>query len=95
MAPWAVIPYMRAGPAALAEAIWGAAVAYHCTLVRAHGMTTLGSNLGEAVGRAEELEEMARHYFSLKAGRQRTLTTAEIQGLERTFPNCLTSPGKL
>lgn len=86
VAPLAVLPYFRPGSPALAETVELAAASHNTMLFRNHGMTCLGSNLNEAVDRAEELEETARLYFLLRGERVRHLTPDEIEELRRTFP---------
>jgi 3-dehydro-4-phosphotetronate decarboxylase len=85
VAPLAVLPYFRPGSVALAEAIEGAAAAHHSMLLRNHGLICAGSSLGEAVDRAEELEQTARLYFILRGEKVRHLTEGEVEELRKIF----------
>ncbi|HVF88330.1 MAG TPA: aldolase [Pyrinomonadaceae bacterium] len=85
VAPLVVLPYFRPGSPKLAEAVGEAAPRYNCMLLRNHGLICLGSNLNEAVDRAEELEETARLHFLLRGERVRHLTPDEIEELRQTF----------
>ena len=85
VAPLAVLPYFRPGSEELAHAVERAAPAHHCMLLRNHGTICAGSNLNEAVDRAEELEQTARLYFILRGEKVRHLTQEEIEELRKTF----------
>ena len=85
VAPLAVLPYFRPGSPKLAGAVAVAAVGHNCLLLRNHGLICLGSNLSEAVDRAEELEETARLYFLLRGERVRQLMPDEIAELRQAF----------
>jgi 3-dehydro-4-phosphotetronate decarboxylase len=85
VAPLAVLPYFRPGSEELAQAVERAAPSHHCMLLRNHGTICAGSNLCEAVDRAEELEQTARLYFILRGERVRHLTENEIEDLKKIF----------
>ena len=81
VAPLAVLPYFRPGSPALAEAVEGAASAHHSMLLRNHGLICAGSTLSEAADRAEELEQTARLYFTLRGEKTSALSPADVQDL--------------
>lgn len=85
VAPLAVLPYFRPGSPKLAGAVAGAAIRHNSMLLRNHGLICLGSDLSEAVDRAEELEETARLYFLLRGERVRYLSPDDIAELRQTF----------
>ena len=85
VAPLAVLPYFRPGSEELAQAVERAAPSHHCMLLSNHGTVCAGSNLNEAVDRAEELEQIARLYFILRGERVRHLTQDEVEELRKTF----------
>jgi ribulose-5-phosphate 4-epimerase/fuculose-1-phosphate aldolase len=85
VAPLAVLPYCRPGSAKLAEAVQQAALFHNCMLLRNHGIICSGSNLNEAVDRAEELEQTARLYFILRGEQVRLLGGDEVEELKRIF----------
>jgi len=82
VAPLAILPYFRPGSPQLASEVEAAATLHNSMLLRNHGLITIGSSLDEAVDRAEELEQTARLYFTLRAEKVRYLTTEEIAELE-------------
>jgi ribulose-5-phosphate 4-epimerase/fuculose-1-phosphate aldolase len=81
VAPLAVLPYFRPGSEELAQAVERAAPAHHCMLLRNHGTICAGSDLNEAMDRAEELEQTARLYFILRGEKVRHLTREEVEEL--------------
>ena len=85
VAPLAVVPYFRPGSAELARAIGAAAASHNSILLRNHGMVCLGRSMGEAVDRAEELEETAKLHFLLRGERVRLLTASERADIENVF----------
>ena len=85
VAPLAVLPYFRPGSEELAQAVERAAPSHHCMLLRNHGTVCAGSNLTEAVDRAEELEQTARLYFILRGEKVRHLTQDEVEELRKIF----------
>ena len=85
VAPLVVLPYFRPGSPKLAKSVGRAAPRYNSMLLRNHGLICLGSNLSEAVDRAEELEETARLYFLLRGERVRHLTPDEVVELRELF----------
>jgi ribulose-5-phosphate 4-epimerase/fuculose-1-phosphate aldolase len=82
VAPLAVIPYFRPGSAQLAAEVEAAATLHNSMLLRNHGLITIGSTLDEAVDRAEELEQTAQLYFTLRTEEVRYLTAEEIAELK-------------
>ena len=56
-------------------------------LLRNHGLICVGTTIDEAVDRAEELEQTARLYFTLRGERVRQLTGDEIEELRLLFAN--------
>ena len=85
VAPLAVLPYFRPGSEGLAAAVGEAAHAHNCMLLRNHGVVCAGSTLGEAVDRAEELEQTAHLHFILRGERTRLLTPEQVEELKRAF----------
>lgn len=85
VAPLAVVPYFRPGSEELAGAIGRAAARANCLLLRNHGLVTLGRTMGEAVDRAEELEETCKLYFLSRNETLRLLTAAQRDEIERVF----------
>lgn len=85
VAPLGVVPYFRPGSDELAEAIGKAAERHDSLLLRNHGLVCLGRSFGEAVDRAEELEETARLHFLLRGERVRRLTEEEQAEIRRVF----------
>ena len=85
VAPLAVLPYFRPGSEELAQAVERAAPWHHCMLLGNHGTICTGSNLSDAVDRAEELEQTARLYFILRGEKVRHLTQEEIEELRKIF----------
>ena len=85
VAPLAVLPYFRPGSEELAQAVEQAAPWHRCMLLGNHGTICTGSNLSEAVDRAEELEQTARLYFILRGEKVRELTRGEIEELRMIF----------
>jgi ribulose-5-phosphate 4-epimerase/fuculose-1-phosphate aldolase len=81
VAPLAVIPYLRPGSQALADAVEAAAPAHNCMLLRNHGVICAGASLSEAVDRTEELEQTARLYFILRDEKVSYLTSNDIADL--------------
>jgi ribulose-5-phosphate 4-epimerase/fuculose-1-phosphate aldolase len=78
-----VIPYYRPGSPKIAEALAALAptVDTQAFLLANHGPVVLGSDIDDAVGNAEELEETAKLVFLLRGEKLRYLTDAEIQDL--------------
>lgn len=89
VAPLKVLPYFRPGSPHLAGAVGEGCRDHDCLLLRNHGLICLGSDLREAVDRAEELEETARLRFILQRERLRRLGPEEVEELERFFPRKL------
>ena len=86
VAPLAVLPYFRPGSPGLAGAVGDAATRHNCLLLRNHGLICLGSELSEAVDRAEELEETAHLYFLLRGERVRYLSPATSRNSSKHGP---------
>jgi ribulose-5-phosphate 4-epimerase/fuculose-1-phosphate aldolase len=85
VAPLAIVPYYRPGSPELAAAVAEAAPSHNCMLLRNHGLICAGRTIDEAVDRAEELEQTARLYFTLRGEQVRLLTGDEVAELKRAF----------
>lgn len=80
-----LVPYVRPGDPKLGEAVARFAARHACVLLANHGPVTSGRTLGEAVSAAEELEETARLFLSLRGQALRVLTAEQIDELRRVF----------
>lgn len=81
-----VVPYYRPGDAKLADAVEEFSRQSHALLLAHHGLLVGGKNLDDAVNNAEELEESARLYLTLKDKPYRTLSEEQVTELEQAFP---------
>ena len=81
-----VIPYFRPGDPAMEPAIRAAAPDARAVLLANHGPVVSGKTLLDAVYAAEELEEAAKLFLTLRGASPRVLTSAQIDAL-------LESPG--
>lgn len=75
-----VVPYMKPGHPALADAVRHAARLSPAMLLKNHGPITSGRDLREATALAEELEEQSRLFFLLR-GQGDLLTPAQLAEL--------------
>src|SRR3978361_1155879 len=80
-----VIPYYRPGDPAMEPAIRAAAPDARAVLLANHGPVVSGKNLLDAVYAAEELEEAAKLYLTLRGSSPRVLTSAQVDDLLETF----------
>jgi ribulose-5-phosphate 4-epimerase/fuculose-1-phosphate aldolase len=80
-----VIPYFRPGDPAMEPAIKAAAPNARAVLLANHGPVVSGKTLLDAVYAAEELEEAAKLYLTLRGSAPRVLTAAQVDELLETF----------
>ena len=80
-----VIPYFRPGDPAMEPAIRAAAPDARAVLLANHGPVVSGKTLLDAVYAAEELEEAAKLFLTLRGHAPRTLTPAQVDELLETF----------
>ena len=81
-----LVPYFAPGDKALAEAVRGAAKHAHAMLLANHGPVVAGKSLDAAVNAAEELEETAKLYLTLRGAPTRFLTQGQVSDLLVRFP---------
>ena len=80
-----VVPYYRPGDAAMEPAIAEQARTARAVLLANHGPVVSGRTLTDAVYAAEELEEAAKLFFTLRGTQVRTLLPAQVEDLLATF----------
>ncbi len=80
-----VVPYYRPGDAAMEPAIAAEARTARAVLLANHGPVVSGRTLTEAVYAAEELEEAAKLFLTLRGAPVRTLSPAQMEDLLTTF----------
>ena len=80
-----VIPYFRPGDPAMEPAIRAAAPNARAVLLANHGPVVSGKTLLDAVYAAEELEEAAKLFLTLRASAPRLLTPAQVDELLENF----------
>ena len=80
-----VVPYYRPGDPAMEPAIAAAARDARAVLLANHGPVVSGRTLLDAVYAAEELEEAAKLFITLRAASPRLLTAAQVDDLLATF----------
>ncbi len=80
-----VIPYFRPGDPAMEPAIIAAVPGARAVLLANHGPVVSGKTLLDAVYAAEELEEAAKLYLTLRGHTPRVLTSAQVDELLATF----------
>jgi L-fuculose-phosphate aldolase len=74
-----VVPYVRFGTPELAESAVAGLAGRTAVILRNHGALTYGATLGQAYGRAQTLEWLARVYWHARlAGSPRTLTVEQL-----------------
>src|ERR1700712_3834170 len=76
-----IIPYYRPGDPAMEPAIRAAAPNARAVLLANHGPVVSGKTLLDAVYAAEELEEAAKLYLTLRGSAPRVLTPAQVDEL--------------
>lgn len=80
-----IVPYYRPGDAAMEPAIAGQARTARAVLLANHGPVVSGRTLTDAVYAAEELEEAAKLFLTLRGAAVRPLTAAQVADLTATF----------
>lgn len=80
-----VVPYYRPGDAAMEPAIAEQARTARAVLLANHGPVVSGRTLTDAVHAAEELEEAAKLFFTLRGASARMLSPAQVEDLLETF----------
>ncbi len=74
-----VVPYVRFGTPELAESAVAGLAGRTAVILRNHGALTYGASLGQAYGRAQTLEWLARVYWHARlAGSPQTLTVDQL-----------------
>jgi 3-dehydro-4-phosphotetronate decarboxylase len=84
-----LVPYFRPGDPGLADAVGRRAIDTHAMLLAHHGMIVCESDLATAVNAAEELEETARLFLTIKDRPYGQLTRSQVAELERHFPRSI------
>lgn len=80
-----VVPYYRPGNPQMEPAIHEAARGARAVLLANHGPVVCAGTLTDAVYAAEELEEAARLFMTLRDADVRLLTPVQVDDLEATF----------
>ena len=80
-----VLAYYRPGDPRMEPAIQNSARLARAVLLANHGPVVCGKTLTDAVYAAEELEEAARLFITLRGADARLLTAAQIDDLTKTF----------
>lgn len=80
-----VVPYYRPGDPAMETAVAVAAKTARAVLLANHGPVVCGPTLTDAVHAAEELEEAAKLFLTLRQSRTRRLTADQVNDLLSTF----------
>ncbi len=80
-----VVPYYRPGNPQMEGAIHNAARVARAVLLANHGPVVCGRTLTDAVYAAEELEEAAKLFMTLRGEQARVLTSAQVDDLVATF----------
>ena len=80
-----IIPYFRPGDPAMEPAIRAAAPDAKAVLLANHGPVVSGKTLTDAVYAAEELEEAARLFMTLRGSAPRLLTDTQVDDLLEAF----------
>jgi ribulose-5-phosphate 4-epimerase/fuculose-1-phosphate aldolase len=80
-----IVPYYRPGNPQMEAAIHNAARVARAVLLANHGTVTCGKTLSDAVYAAEELEEAAKLFMTLRGVDARLLTPAQVDDLVATF----------
>lgn len=81
-----IIPYIRPGAEEIAEHVRALAATHTAVLLANHGPVVSGNSLRQAVFNAEELEDTARLFFTLRDHHWRELTPDNIRELESLYP---------
>jgi ribulose-5-phosphate 4-epimerase/fuculose-1-phosphate aldolase len=80
-----IVPYYRPGNPQMEAAIHNAARVARAVLLANHGPVVCGRTLTDAVYAAEELEEAAKLFMTLRGEAARLLTPAQVEDLVATF----------
>ena len=80
-----IVRYYRPGDPAMEAAIAAEARTARAVLLANHGPVVSGATLTDAVYAAEELEEAAKLFLTLRQSRTRRLTTEQVDDLLATF----------
>ena len=80
-----LVPYYRPGNPQMEAAIHNAARIARTVLLANHGAVACGKTLTDAVYAAEELEEAAKLFITLRGVEARMLTQAQVDDLVTTF----------
>ena len=80
-----IVPYYRPGNPQMEEAIHNAARNARAVLLANHGPVVCGKTLTDAIYAAEELEEAAKLFITLRGVNARLLTAAQVDDLVATF----------
>ena len=80
-----LVRYYRPGDPAMEPAIAAEARTARAVLLANHGPVVSGATLTDAVHAAEELEEAAKLFLTLRQSRTRRLTGEQVDDLLRTF----------
>jgi ribulose-5-phosphate 4-epimerase/fuculose-1-phosphate aldolase len=81
-----LLPYHAPGDETLGPRAHDTALDHHCFLIANHGSMAAGSDLAAAADAAEEVEETARLYLTLRGLPTRPLTADQVQSLRERFP---------
>jgi ribulose-5-phosphate 4-epimerase/fuculose-1-phosphate aldolase len=82
----AMVPYFKPGDAALAAAVEQKACKHWSMILAHHGPVVAGKTLTAAMHATEELEQTAKLALMLDQKNPMTLTQAQIDDLDATFP---------
>jgi len=80
-----IVPYYRPGNPQMEAAVHNAARVARAVLLANHGVVACGKTLTDAVYAAEELEEAAKLFITLRGVEARLLTPAQVDDLVATF----------
>jgi 3-dehydro-4-phosphotetronate decarboxylase len=80
-----IVPYYRPGNPQMEGAIHNAARVARAALLANHGAVVCGKTLTDAVYAAEELEEAAKLFITLRGTQARLLTATQVDDLVATF----------
>ena len=81
-----LVPYFKPGDIALAGAVRETAKKHHAILLANHGPVVAGTSLGAAVDAAEELEQTAKIFLTLRHEKLRMLSSEQVDELRCAFP---------
>ena len=84
--PGKSVPYFKPGDAALAAAVEKKACKHWSMILAHHGPVVAGKTLTAAMHATEELEQTAKLALMLDQKNPMTLTQAQIDDLDATFP---------